>query len=153
MANKVNSNQKHIPRLGPLDTLSDMLWCVVVQVVGRNVSLMMRSMYVDKTNGQHHSLETLYQPCTKDRKENFLTKDGPLFKLRDGVTSYPDVPLVLVGLQDLKDRVKLLLILRTNEQVLVAPGLVCFPLPIMEHTDNLTVKDKKALYAGIVQNL
>lgn len=114
---------------------------------------MMRSMYVDKTNGQHHSLETLYQPCTKDRKENFLTKDGPLFKLRDGVTSYPDVPLVLVGLQDLKDRVKLLLILRTNEQVLVAPGLVCFPLPIMEHTDNLTVKDKKALYAGIVQNL
>lgn len=126
---------------------------VNVQVVGRNVSILMRSMYVDKTNGQHHSLETLYQPCSKDRKESFLTKDGPLFKLRDGVNTYPDVPLVLSGLQDLKDRVKLLLILRTNEQVLVAPGLVCFPLPIMEHTDNLTVKDKKTLYTGIVQNL
>ena len=72
----------------------------------------MRSMYVDKTNGQHHAIETLYQPCSKDRKEVFLTKDGPLFKLKDGVTSYPDNPLVLVGLQELKDRVKLLLILR-----------------------------------------
>ena len=129
------------------------LTVLILQVVGRNVSIMMRSMYVDKTNGQHHSLETLYQPCTKDRKENFLTKDGPMFKLKDGVNTYPDVPLVLVGLQDLKDRVKLLLILRTNEQTLVAPGLVCFPLPILEHTENLAVKDKKTLYTGIVQTL
>merc|ERR1719189_1518664 len=126
---------------------------VNVQVVGRNVSIMMRSMYVDKTNGQHHSLETLYQPCTKDRKENFLTKDGPLFKLKDGVTRYPDSPLVLVSLQELRDRVKLLLVLRTADQQLVAQGLVCFPLPIMEHTETLVVKDKKSLYAGIVQSL
>lgn len=115
--------------------------------------MMMRSVYVDKTNGQHHSLETHYQPCSKDRKENFLTKDGPMFKLKDGVNVYPDLPLLLLGLQDLKDRVKLLLILRTADQLLVAPGLLCFPLPIMEHTDNLTVKDKKTLYSGIVQNL
>lgn len=126
---------------------------VNVQVVGRNVSIIMRSMYVDKTSGQNHSLETVYHPCSKDRKETFLTKDGPLFKLKDGVTRYPDSPMVLVGLQDLKDRVKLLLILRTNDQLLVAPGLVCFPLPIMEHTENLTIRDKKTLYAGIVQNL
>ena len=111
------------------------------------------SMYIDKTSGQNHSLETVYQPCSKDRKDTFLTKDGPLFKLKDGVTRYPDSPMVLVGLQDLKDRVKLLLILRTNEQLLVAPGLVCFPLPIMEHTENLQIRDKKTLYAGIVQNL
>jgi len=118
---------------------------VNVQVVGRNVSIIMRSMYVDKTSGQNHSLETVYHPCSKDRKETFLTKDGPLFKLKDGVTRYPDSPMVLVGLQDLKDRVKLLLILRTNDQLLVAPGLVCFPLPIMEHTENLTIRDKKTL--------
>ena len=110
-------------------------------------------MYVDKTNGQHHAMVTLYQPCRKDRKENFLTKDGPLFKLKDGVTRYPDTPLVLVSLQELKDRVKLLLVLRTAEQQLVAQGLVCFPLPIMEHTETLTVKDKKSLYAGIVHSL
>ena len=114
---------------------------------------MMRSMYVDKTNGQHHAIETLYQPCTKDRKENFLTKDGPLFKLKDGVARYPDSPLVLVSLQELRDRVKLLLVLRTNEQQLVAQGLVCFPLPVMEHTEELAVKDKKSLYSGIVQSL
>merc|ERR1712029_715744 len=96
---------------------------------------------------------TLYQPCSKDRKENFLTKDGPLFKLKEGVTKYPDTPLVLVGLQDLKDRVKLLLVLRTADQQLVAHGLVCFPLPILEHTETLVVKDKKSLYSGIVQNL
>lgn len=125
---------------------------VNVQVVGRNVSLMVRSVYADKA-GQQHSLETVYQPCSKDRKEAFLTKDGPLFKLRDGVTMYPDTPMVLVGLQELKDRVKLLLILRTNEQMLVAPGLVCFPLPIMEHTESLVVRDKKGLYAGIMHNL
>ena len=87
----------------------------------------------------------LYQPS--------YTQDGPLFKLRDGVFSYPDNPMVLVGLQELKDRVKLLLILRTNEQTLVAPGLVCFPLPIMEHTENLVIKDKKTLYQGIMHNL
>ena len=124
-----------------------------MQIVGRNVSILSRSVYIDKTNGQHHSIETLYQPCSKDRKENFLTKDGPLFKLKDGVNKYPDTPLVLVGLQDLKDRVKLLLVLRTAEQQLVAQGLVCFPLPIMEHTEALVVKDKKTLYSGIVQNL
>lgn len=134
-------------------SIADLPPDVNVQVVGRNVSIIMRSMYVDKTSGQNHSLETVYQPCSKDRKDTFLTKDGPLFKLKDGVTRYPDSPMVLVGLQDLKDRVKLLLILRTNEQLLVAPGLVCFPLPIMEHTENLTIRDKKTLYAGIVQNL
>ena len=113
---------------------------VIVQLVGRNVSILMRSVYADKASGQHHSLETVYQPCSKDRKETFLTKvavfltfltfltiltiitfltlitfltkDGPLFKLKDGVVSYPDNPMVLVGLQELKDRVKLLLILR-----------------------------------------
>ena len=42
---------------------------------------------------------------------------------------------------------------RTNEQLLVAPGLVCFPLPIMEHTENLTIRDKKGLYHGIMHNL
>ena len=42
---------------------------------------------------------------------------------------------------------------RTNEQMLVAPGLVCFPLPIMEHTESLVVRDKKGLYAGIMHNL
>ena len=126
---------------------------VVLQVVGRNVSILSRSLYVDKTNGQQHSLETVYQPCSKDRKESFLTKDGPLFKLKDGITKYPDTPLVLVGLQDLKDRVKLLLVLRTADQQLVAQGLVCFPLPILEHTETLVVKDKKSLYSGIVQNL
>ena len=147
------SNKPHLLKLKYYVVVVMYLTVLILQVVGRNVSIMMRSMYVDKMNGQHHSLETLYQPCTKDRKDNFLTKDGPLFKLKDGVSSYPDVPLVLVGLQDLKDRVKLLLILRTNEQTLVAPGLVCFPLPIMEHTENLAVKDKKTLYAGIVQNL
>ncbi len=42
---------------------------------------------------------------------------------------------------------------RTNDQLLVAPGLVCFPLPILEHTENLQIKDKKALYAGIMQHL
>jgi len=126
---------------------------VNVQVVGRNVSILSRSLYVDKTNGQQHSLETVYQPCSKDRKESFLTKDGPLFKLKDGITKYPDTPLVLVGLQDLKDRVKLLLVLRTADQQLVAQGLVCFPLPILEHTETLVVKDKKSLYSGIVQNL
>ena len=73
---------------------------------------MTRSVYADPASGVQHSIETLYQPCSKDRKEVFLTKDGPLFKLKDGVTSYPDNPLVLVGLQELKDRVKLLLILR-----------------------------------------
>ena len=73
-------------------------------------------------SGVHHSLETMYQPCAKDRKDIFLTKDGPLFKLKDGVSLYPDNPIVLVGLQELKDRVKLLLILRTAEQLLVAPG-------------------------------
>ena len=139
-----------------------------VQLVGRNVPLVMRSLYVDPASGQQHSIETVYQPCAKDRKETFLTKDGPMFKLREGVSSYPDSPLILSGLQELKDRVKLLLILRTAEQVgvctppvlhwstvqvLVAPGLVCFPLPCTEHTDNLTVRDKKALYAGLVQNL
>ena len=72
------------------------------QVVGRNVSILMRSVYVDKTNGQHHAIETVYQPCSKDRKESFLTKDGPLFKLKDGVTRYPDSPLVLVSLQELR---------------------------------------------------
>jgi mucosa-associated lymphoid tissue lymphoma translocation protein 1 len=126
---------------------------VNVQLVGRNVQIILRSMYVDKVNGQQHPLETTYQPCSKDRKDVFLTKDGPLFKLKEGTSEYPDSPFVLFGLQDLKDRVKLLLILRTNEQVLVAPGLVCFPLPIMEHTDNLTIKDKKTLYAGIMQHL
>ena len=110
-----------------------MLQDVIVQLVGRNVSILMRSVYADKASGQHHSLETVYQPCSKDRKETFLTKvaalftflafllaflltflikDGPLFKLKDGVVSYPDNPMVLVGLQELKDRVKLLLILR-----------------------------------------
>ena len=64
-----------------------------------------------------------------------------------------DSPLVLVSLQELRDRVKLLLVLRTAEQQLVAQGLVCFPLPIMEHTETLVVKDKKSLYAGIVQSL
>jgi len=126
---------------------------VNVQVVGRNVSIITRSMYSDKSSGQQHALETVYQPCSKDRKESFLTKDGPLFKLKDGVNCYPDSPLVLAGLQELKDRVKLLLILRTAEQVLVAPGLVCFPLPVMEHTENLVIRDKKQLYAGIVQTL
>ena len=77
----------------------------------------MRSVYVDKTNGQHHAIETLYQPCSKDRKDTFLTKDGPLFKLREGTVEYPDIPIIIFGLQDLKDRVKLLLILRTNDQV------------------------------------
>jgi len=143
---------------------------VNVQLVGRNVQINLRSMYVDKLNGQHISHETTYQPCSKDRKDTFLTKDGPLFKLKEGTTQYPDSPIVLFGLQDLKlhnpskmkfteltdtfpqDRVKLLLILRTNEQVLVAPGLVSFPLPIMEHTDNLTIKDKKSLYSGIMHN-
>ena len=72
------------------------------QVVGRNVSILMRSVYVDKTNGQHHAIETVYQPCSKDRKESFLTKDGPLFKLKDGVTRYPDSPLVLGSLQELR---------------------------------------------------
>jgi hypothetical protein len=37
---------------------------------------------VDKTTGGHHAIETSYQPCTKDRKDVFLTKDGPLFKLK-----------------------------------------------------------------------
>ena len=60
---------------------------------------MTRSVYADPASGVQHSIETLYQPCSKDRKEVFLTKDGPLFKLKDGVTSYPDNPLVLVGLQ------------------------------------------------------
>jgi len=32
--------------------------------------------------------------------------------VQDGVSTYPDTPIILVGLQDLKDRVKLLLILR-----------------------------------------
>ena len=41
---------------------------------------------------------------------------------QDGVTTYPDSPIYLAGLQELKDRVKLLLILRTTDQVLVAPG-------------------------------
>ena len=45
------------------------------------------------------------QPCSKDRKDTFLTKDGPLFKLKDGVTIYPDNPIMLVGLQDLKVKV------------------------------------------------
>lgn len=126
---------------------------VNIQVVGRNISILLRSKYVDKTSGIHHSLETLYQPCSKDRKDTFLTKDGPLFKLKDGVTTYPDNPIMLVGLQDLKDRVKLLLILRTADQLLVAPGLVCFPLPILEHTENITIRDKKSLYAGIMQHL
>jgi len=126
---------------------------VNIQIVGRNVSIVCRSVYSDKSSGQHHSLETVYQPCSKDRKETFLTKDGPMFKLRDGVSCYPDTPLLLVGLQELKDRVKLLLILRTAEHVLVAPGLVSFPLPVMEHTENLVIRDKKLLYAGIVQSL
>ena len=59
-------------------------------------------MYVDKLNGQHISHETTYQPCSKDRKDTFLTKDGPLFKLKEGTTQYPDSPIVLFGLQDLK---------------------------------------------------
>ena len=58
---------------------------------------MTRSVYADPASGVQHSIETLYQPCSKDRKEVFLTKDGPLFKLKDGVTSYPDNPLVLVA--------------------------------------------------------
>ena len=93
-------------------------------------------MYVDKLNGQHISHETTYQPCSKDRKDTFLTKDGPLFKLKEGTTEYPDSPIILFGLQDLKViidllyhfivfknffliqvRIKLLIILRTNEQV------------------------------------
>ena len=84
---------------------------------------MTRSVYADPTSGVQHSIETLYQPCSKDRKEVFLTKDGPLFKLKDGVTSYPDNPMVLVGLQELRDRVKLLLILRweISAQMEVAP--------------------------------
>ena len=77
---------------------------------------------LNQVSGVHHSLETVYQPCTKDRKDIFLTKDGPLFKLKEGVSLYPDNRIVLVGLQELKDRVKLLLILRTAEQLLVAPG-------------------------------
>jgi hypothetical protein len=52
--------------------------------VGRNVSIITRSVYVDKTTGGHHAIETSYQPCTKDRKDVFLTKDGPLFKLKVG---------------------------------------------------------------------
>lgn len=72
---------------------------------------------MDAESRRQKSLDTMYQPCSKDRSEVFLTKDGPMFKLRDGVREYPDNPIVLFGLQDLKDRVKLLLILRTNEQV------------------------------------
>ena len=54
------------------------------KVVGRNVSILLRTKYVDKTSGVQQSLETLYQPCSKDRKDVFLTKDGPLFKLKVG---------------------------------------------------------------------
>ena len=86
---------------------------------------MTRSVYADPSSGVQHSIETLYQPCSKDRKEVFLTKDGPLFKLKDGVTSYPDNPLVLVGLQELKDRVKLLLILRYVLEVKLCAFVLC----------------------------
>ena len=34
---------------------------LILQVVGRNISILLRSKYVDKTSGIHHSLETLYQ--------------------------------------------------------------------------------------------
>merc|ERR1712106_1035159 len=44
---------------------------VNVQVVGRNVPITIRSMYVDKVSGQQHALENVYQPCTKDRKDTF----------------------------------------------------------------------------------
>ena len=91
------------------------LYCAVG---GWKVPLVMLSLYVDPASGQQHSMDTVYQPCAKDRKETFLTKDGPMFKLREGVSSYPDSPLIRSGLQELKDRVKLLLILRTAEQVL-----------------------------------
>jgi hypothetical protein len=59
------------------------------QVVGRNVSIITRSVYVDKTTGGHHAIETSYQPCTKDRKDVFLTKDGPLFKLKVSILFEP----------------------------------------------------------------
>ena len=52
-----------------------------------------------------------------------------------------------------KKSVQCLRLPRTNEQTLVAPGLVCFPLPLMEHTENLVIKDKKSLYSGIMHNL
>lgn len=45
-----------------------------MQVVGRNVSILTRTMYADKASGQQHAVETVYQPCSKDRKDIFLTK-------------------------------------------------------------------------------
>ena len=37
---------------------------------------------VTLVTGLHHAIETSYQLCTKDRKDVFLTKDGPFFKLK-----------------------------------------------------------------------